>query len=268
VDGFRPPTSRPEDTLQEQVARGRAVLRERYRRARGYLVYFQPFTNTYGTPEQLRHLIEEALACPGMLGIVIGTRPDCLPEPILDLLAWAASRTYLQIELGVQSTHDATLQAMDRGHDWEDSQRAIAALRQRGIRVGAHVILGTPWEPRQSQIAGATRLSQAGIDAVKLHQLQVLKGSRLATLWPKARWRLPGWQAYATLAADFLEALDQRVVVERLFARAPHGLLLAPRWGVSPHRVRAEIIRTLHQRGSRQGSMAGAAARLPRRVAP
>ncbi len=255
IDAFRPPTSRPHLPVREQVARAAAHLARRYPRAVGYLVYLQPYTNTYGSPERIERVIREALASPGALGVVIGTRPDCLPEPVLDLLADVARDRFVQVEVGVQSTDDATLRAMDRGHDWACSARAIGELRARGIRAGAHVILGTPWESHASQLAGAARICAAGIQAVKIHHLQVLRGSRLAGLPAAAHARLPSWRAYARLAAGFLERLDPEVVIERLTASAPRRMLIAPRWGVSADCVRREIAAVLARRGRRQGSL-------------
>ena len=162
----------------------------------------------------------------------------------------------MQVELGVQSTHDPTLREMRRGHGWDDSRRAIRALRERGARVGAHVILGTPWEPVRSQMRGARLLSEAGVDAVKLHHLQVLRGSAMAGEGPPEAWALPDWRQYARIAAGFLERLAPGIVVERLLARAPRGMLLAPRWGVPPERVRREIEAVLRARGSGQGRRA------------
>jgi uncharacterized protein len=253
IDGFRPPTSRPGSSVSEQVARALPRLRARYPGAVGVLVYLQPYTNTYGPVERLAEALKEARRIEGAVGVVIGTRPDALPGPVLDLLEREARRGFVQVELGVQSTHDATLREMRRGHSWDDSRRAIAALRGRGVRVGAHVILGTPWEPARSQIRGASLLSAAGIDAVKLHHLQVLRGSALAAERPADDWALPDRRRYARIAAAFLERLDPGVVVERLLARAPRGMLLAPRWGVPPERARREIVDLLRARGSRQG---------------
>jgi radical SAM protein (TIGR01212 family) len=257
IDGFRPPTSRPELPLGEQVERALPRLRARYPGARGFLVYLQPYTNTHGPIERLARALEEIRARPEALGVVIGTRPDCLPEPVMALLQREARRTFVQVELGVQSTHDPTLRAMSRRHTWEDSRRAVAALRARGVRVGAHLILGTPWEPVRSQIRGARLLSSAGVDAVKLHHLQVLRGSRLAEAREPDAWGLPSWRQYARLAAAFLERLDPAIVVERLLARAPRAMLLAPRWEVPPERVRREIERLLRARGGRQGRRCG-----------
>lgn len=259
VDGFRPPTSRPELSLREQVEPALPRLRSRYPRASGFLVYLQPYTNTYGSPERLAQVLDEARTLEGAVGTVIGTRPDALPEPILAVLEEAARRAFLQVELGVQSTHDPTLREMRRQHTWADSLRAIAALRARGVRVGAHIIMGTPWEPVRSQIRGARLLSAAGVDAVKLHHLQVLRGSAMAGMREPAEWPLPTWRQYARIAAAFLERLDARIVVERLLARAPREMLLAPRWGVPPERVCREIAGVLRARGSRQGRLAARA---------
>ncbi|MBD3235464.1 MAG: TIGR01212 family radical SAM protein, partial [Candidatus Eisenbacteria bacterium] len=234
IDGFRPPTSRPHWSLAEQVRRALPRLRARYPRAQGHLIYFQPYTNTYGDPRRLARLLAEARGIEGTLGISLATRPDALPPEMLGLLAEQAREGFLQVELGIQSTDERALEIMERHHTWRDAQRAIAALRERDIRVGAQMILGTPWESRASQLRGAARISRAGVEAVKLHQLQLLRGSRLAARGPAATLRLPSATEYVTLAADFLERLAPEIVVERLVARAPRALLIAPRWESTP----------------------------------
>jgi len=256
IDGFRPPTSRPHLTVSAQIARALPVLRRRYPRAGGYLVYFQPYTNTYGPPEKLDAALAEARAAEGALGVVVGTRPDALGDETCDLLAAFARESFLQVEIGVQSTDDAVLARMRRGHAWEDARRAIARCRARGLRVGAHMILGTPWESVESQWSGAALLSAAGIDAVKLHHLQVIRGSVLAREWEGSPEPLPGWRDYALIAAGFLERLAPRVVVERLCATTRPGMLIAPQWAAGADRVRAEIRRVLIERGSSQGAVA------------
>lgn len=256
VEGFRPPTSRPELPLREQVARALPHLLRRHPRAVGYLVYFQPYTNTHGTPERIERACREALALEGALGLVLGTRPDALAGPILDLLARLAREAYLQVEVGIQSTDDAALAAMERRHDWAAGRAALERLAARGLRASAHVILATPWESEASQIEGARRLSATGIAAVKIHHLQVLRGSRLAEREPAGGWRLPAWREYARLAADFLERLAPEVTVERLCASAPRRLLLAPRWEIDAREMRREVVRLMTERGVRQGSSA------------
>lgn len=253
ISGFRPPTSRPDRSIAEQITRAVAAQARRHPKAVGFLAYLQPYTNTYGAPEHLARAVRAARAHEGALGVIIGTRPDCLTPGILDLLETFARETFLQIELGIQSTDDATLRAMRRGHDWAASAAAIAALKKRHLRTCAHIILGTPWESRASQIGGAAKLSAAGIDAIKLHHLQILRETALAPQVTALEPRLPGFREYAALVADFLEHLDERIVIERLVANTPRGLLLAPRWGVAPKDVRAEIVRLLQTRGRRQG---------------
>jgi len=248
VDGFRPPTSRPQLSISEQIARPLPYLRRRHPGAVGYLVYFQPYTNTYGPASRLAAAVEEALAGEGARGVIVGTRPDCLADDVLDLLVDLNARTFLQVELGVQSTRDRVLREMGRGHRWRTSRVAIGRLRRRGIRVGAHMILGTPWESAASEARGARLLSQAGIDAVKIHQLQVLQNTPLAR---QEDLELPTWREYAERVAGFLAALDDRIIIERLVARTRPDLLIAPRWGVDPARVREEIVRRLRGRRDR-----------------
>jgi uncharacterized protein len=253
VDGFRPFASRPDKSITDQIGAFLPDCRRRHPKAEGFLVYFQPFTNTYGPAERLAESIDEALRFKEAAGIIIATRPDCLSEPIMTLLAETASRTWLQVELGVQSTTESTLLAMSRGHSWDQSRQALTLLKGRGIRVSAHMLLATPWEKRDAQITGAKILSELEIDAVKLHQLQILVGSPLAEREPPGGWKLPDLDEYAALVADFLAHLDRRIVVDRLMSASPRRLLIAPRWGVTPREVRERIIEEMNQRSLQQG---------------
>ncbi len=241
IEGFRPPTSRPDRTIRQQVEAALPALKRRYGRRSGFLVYFQPYTNTYGPAEKIESLLQEAISIPGSVGVVLGTRPDTLEPDVLDVLERFSRLHFLQVELGVQSTDDRTLEAMDRGHTCETSRRAIATLLSRGIRVGAHMILGTPWESPDSQIRGGMILRQAGVQSVKLHHLQVLKGSRLAAIWEGSGLELPDWREYGRIAAAFIRNLGPDIVVERLFASAPDRLLIAPRWDADAETVRRYI---------------------------
>lgn len=257
IDGFRPFASRPEKSLSEQINHFLPDCRRRFPKASGFLVYFQPFSNTYGPAARLSAAFEEVLTYPEALGIIVSTRPDCLEADMVALLTETAQRTWLQVELGVQSTSDTALTAMGRGHTWDCSRRAIELLKANRIRIAAHLLLATPWETRKSQIAGAARLSALGIDAVKLHHLQILIGSGLSAAPPPEGWRLPDLGAYACLIAEFLAHLDGRIVVDRLMTSSPRRLLIAPRWGVGPREARDRIIAEMKQRGLRQGILAG-----------
>lgn len=255
IDGFRPFAARSEHSIAEQVRDALPDCRRRHPKATGYLIYLQPFTNTYCTPHHLKAVIDEALACPGMRGLIIATRPDCLPPEISDQLQAANKRTFLQVELGVQSTDDSALFAMKRGHTWADSARAITGLRRRGIRTTAHLILGTPWESPDSQIRGASIISDYGVSAVKLHHLQILAGSQLASLDQSICERLPSHEEYINIVIEFLSHLDRGIVVERLMAEAPPRLLIAPRWGFRSRDLRRKIIAAMIERKRFQGCL-------------
>ncbi len=253
IDGFRPYNAQPSCSLAQQVQQALPDCQRRHPKAKHYLIYLQSFTNTFCSPAALAAVADEALACPGMRGIVIATRPDCLPCAILDQLDLIKARTFLQVEVGVQSTCDTTLAAMNRGHTWADSRRALIDLRQRRIRTAAHMILGTPWEPVTSQIHGASLISDLNISAVKIHHLQVLHGSPLSSPGLIDHYQLPGMSEYIDLVVDFLSHLDRGIVVERLMSEAPHRLLIAPRWNQKSRDVRALIVRKMTERNCPQG---------------
>lgn len=207
-----------------------------------YLAYFQSYSNTYGPHEKLISLYEEALAFPGVVGLVIATRPDCLQGPILD---WMESRCgnkapsghpYLLVELGVESTCDRTLSLINRGHDFQCAVDAIKELDSRGIAVGAHLILGLPGESEEDFIQHARRISELPISTLKLHQLQVIRGTALAREYVQNPESIPLFtaQQYAQLLRKFIAELSPDIALDRLVSESPKDLLLAPCWGLKP----------------------------------
>lgn len=207
-----------------------------------YLAYFQSYSNTYGPCEKLIALYEEALAYPGVAGLVIATRPDCLQEPILD---WMESRCgakapeghpYLLVELGVESTCDRTLELINRGHNFQCAADAIRELDRRSIAVGAHIILGLPGEDEGDFLMHARRLSELPISTLKLHQLQVIKGTELARKYEQNPdcVKLFSAQEYAQLLVKFIAELRPDIALDRLVSESPKDILLAPCWGLKP----------------------------------
>ena len=251
-DSFRPSVCSSTIPLRDQIAAGIPYLKRRYG-AQAFIVYFQPFTNTYAAVETLERLYREALDNPGVVGLAIGTRPDCVDEEKLSLLEELAKDRFILVEYGLQSIYDRTLSFINRGHDFARFQEAVLMTAGRGIRIGAHLILGFPTETRQEMLAMADVLSDLPIGFLKLHQLQVIKGTALAEQYAQRAFPTLGYQDYLGLVADFLERLSPEVVLQRLFAAAPGNILIAPVW----NRTRSEFLRDLdlllESRGACQG---------------
>lgn len=222
-----------------------------------FLAYFQPATNTYAPVDRLRQLYEEALAQPGVVGLVIGTRPDCVPDDVLDLLAELAGRTWLAVEFGLQSIHRRSLEWMNRGHGPEAFFDAVHRSRQRGLRVGVHVILGLPGEIADDVRLTARELARLAIHSVKLHNLHAVRGTRLAELMAEGQVRLPSLAEHAALVVDFLERLPAGVVVDRISADAPPECLLGPQWCLDKSAVRQAVDAEFARRLTWQGRLWG-----------
>lgn len=251
-DSFRPAACTSAASLREQIEKGIPYLRSRYG-AEKFLVYFQPYTNTYAPVAVLERLYCEALDNPGVVGLAIGTRPDCVDEEKIALLASLACEHFVLVEYGLQSIYDKTLDFINRGHDYACFKNALAMTIDRGIHVGAHLILGFPTETREEMLGMADELSRLPLEFLKVHQLQVVKETALADLYAEKPFVAFGYHEYLELLADFLERLSPDIVLQRLFAAAPDDILVAPIW----NKTRSELLRDLdgfmEQRGSYQG---------------
>jgi len=223
------------------------------RKVERFVAYFQPATNTYAPVERLKCLYQEALGHPAVVGLAVGTRPDCVPDEVLDLLADLARRTWVSLELGLQSIHQRSLDWLNRRHGYGAFTDAVARSRRRGLRVVAHVILGLPGESREDMQATARELARLRVDGVKLHNLYAAKDTPLAGAVTAGAVRLPDLPEYAGYAADFLEELPPECVVERLSGEAAAEYLVAPRWCLHKPAVRAAIEAEFARRGTRQG---------------
>ena len=219
-------------SITEQIDKGISFFRKKYPEMK-YLAYFQSYTNTYGEVADCIAKYEEALAHPDVVGLIIGTRPDCMPEPLLEYLSELAKRTFLLIEYGVESTWDKTLERIQRGHTWQESVDTIQRTHEAGILVGAHIILGLPGESREEMIAHAERLSRLPITTLKIHQLQIIRGTIMAGeyLHSPSDFHLFTEEEYIELCVDFVHHLRSDIVLERFVSQSPQELLLAPRWG-------------------------------------
>jgi len=239
--------------VAQQIEQGKEVMVRKYK-ARQFIAYFQPFSNTYAPPEKLRALYDEALGVSGVVGLAVGTRPDCLPDDVLDLLAEYHHRTYFWLELGLQTIHDATLATLRRGHDYACFLKAYQGARARGLRVCVHVILGLPGESREQILATADEMARLKVDGIKIHLLHVLKGTPLGDLYEKGEVPVLSQEDYVQLAVDFLERLHPDTLVHRLTGDGPRDILLAPLWSLNKWEVLNAIDGELERRGSRQGS--------------
>jgi len=242
-------------SVSQQLEHAKEVMVRKYKAAR-FIAYFQSYSNTYAPPERLRALYDEALNVPDVVGLIVGTRPDCLPKETLDLLASYAKRCYFWLELGLQSPLDRTLAAIGRGHDIASFSAAVKACRERGIRVCAHIILGLPGESREEMLSGAEFLNRCGVDGVKIHLLHVMRGTALAELYRDGKVQVMDRDRYVGLACDFLERLDPRIVVQRLTGDGNRKDLIAPLWSLAKFEVLNCIDNELERRGSRQGDLA------------
>lgn len=261
-DSFSPNARRPRP-IAEQIAAARAVIARRTG-ARKFLAYFQAYTNTYAGVDRLRALYDEALAQPGVIGLSIGTRPDCVPPPVLDLLAdYRARGLEVWLELGLQSAFDETLARVNRGHGVAEYVQAVRAAHARGLPVCAHLILGLPGEGAAHAHATLARVLALGVEGLKLHPLHVVGHTLLARDYRADAYRPLAFDAYIQTAADLIERTPPAVVFHRLTGTARPPLLLAPAWCAGKWRVLNGIERALAARGSCQGAALSGRAAAP-----
>ncbi len=246
-------------SIREQLEAGRAAVARRYGAER-FIAYFQSFSNTYAPLARLRALYEEAASVPGVAALFIGTRPDCVSEEVLDLLAEFSRRLLVWVEYGLQTANEETLAAIGRGHGLQEFLAAAAATRSRGIPVCAHIILGLPGETREDARRTAQVLAQAGVEGVKIHSLYIVRGTALEELYRRGGYRPLSREEYASWAADVIERLPPEVVIQRLTGDPHPAELVAPAWCRDKAAVLAAIRGELARRDSRQGTFAHAEA--------
>jgi radical SAM protein (TIGR01212 family) len=252
-ESFSAGSASPPQPIRDQMIEGMTRARRR-RGVERFFAYFQSFTNTYADVDTLRARYDEALAFPDVVGLAIGTRPDCVPEDVLDLIETYAERLEVWVEYGLQSAHDRTLRAINRGHDVVAFRDAVARARGRGIRVCAHVILGLPGETHDDMMATADALAAMGVDGVKLHHLHIVRGSGMEANFRAGRVPVLSVEDYVLLACDFLERIPKDVVVFRLMGDVMNEAdLIAPRWRSSKAEVLRRITDTFRSRRSAQG---------------
>nr|WP_320114835.1 TIGR01212 family radical SAM protein [uncultured Desulfuromonas sp.] len=240
-------------SVAEQVEHGKEIMVRKYK-AKHFMAYFQPFSNTYAPVETLRALYDEALSVADVVGLAVGTRPDCLDDAVLDLLQEYHQRTYFWLELGVQSCHDKTLNFLRRGHDYRCFVDAYHRAKQRDLRVCVHVILGLPGESHDEMMATADEMARLKVDGIKVHLLHVLKDTALGDLYEQGAFTLFDQPSYVQTVVDFIERLHPETMIQRLTGDGPRDILLAPRWSLKKWEVLNAIDDEFERRGSRQGS--------------
>jgi len=253
---FKPTYCNLEKSVTQQIQQGVDFFSKKYKAMR-FLAYFQAYTNTYAPLEDLKRLYEEALQHPKIVGLVISTRPDTIDEELLDYLAELSQRTYVMVEFGVESHLDKSLKLINRGHTFADSVWALEQTAQRGINNCAHLILGLPGENRNDWLEQAKIISQLPVKNLKLHQLQIHKGTVLEKQYREKpeQFHLFSAEEYIELVVDYLELLHPEIIVERFISQAPPEMLLAPKWGLKNFEFVAKVEKRLAQRDTWQGRL-------------
>lgn len=243
-------------SVTEQLEKGKQFFAKKYPEMK-YLAYFQAYTNTYGELSRLRSLYEEALKVKDVVGLVVGTRPDCMPEDLLDYFTELNKKTFVLIEYGVETAHNKTLERINRGHTFECSAEAIRKTSERGIPVGAHLILGLPGETRKDILESAKAISQLPLDTLKLHQLQLVRGTQMASEFLKdpSDFHIYTAEEYAELVVDFMELVRPEISIERFTSQSPKELLIAPDWGLKNYQFVELVKRALVRRNTCQGRL-------------
>jgi radical SAM protein (TIGR01212 family) len=251
-DSFRPNSCKPTLSLNKQIRNGITHIRKRYK-AKKFLVYFQPYTNTYAPVDELERLYKEALSEPSVIGLAIGTRPDTVDEEKILLLEELAKRYFILIEYGMQSIYDRTLEFINRGHDYSTFLKALDMTKDRGIFIGVHVIIGFPTESKDEMLLMADEVSHLPIDFLKIHQLQVVKDTPLEMIYRENPFHVFDYEEYLDFVTEFIGRLSPGIVLQRLFATAPDSILIAPRWDKSRQEILRDIEKRLELRDIYQG---------------
>lgn len=253
---FSPEYGKPTKTISEQLADGIDFFSRKYPEMK-YLAYFQSYTNTYDRIASLTDKYEEALAYPGVVGLIVGTRPDCMPDELLDYFEALSKKTFVLLEYGVESTLNKTLERVNRQHTYEESAEMIRKTAKRNIPVGAHMILGLPGETEEDILHHAHRLSELPLTTLKLHQLQIIRYTAMAReykLLPES-FNLFTLDEYIDLCVRFAERLHPDIYIERFTSQSPAKLLIAPDWGLKNYEVTDKIIKRFQERNTCQGRL-------------
>jgi radical SAM protein (TIGR01212 family) len=252
---FNPDYCRPVMSVSEQLEQGKQFFARKYPQMK-YLAYFQAYTNTYGELQQLKALYEEALAVDDVVGLVIGTRPDCMPDELLEYLEELSKKVFVLVEYGVETSKNATLEIINRGHTWEDAVDAVNRTKAHNILCGIHLIIGLPGETIDDILATADAVSTLPLDTVKLHQLQLIRGTRMAQQVEVGELAIMQWSAeeYIDVCLAFLRRLSPEIAVERFVSQSPAELLISPKWGLKNYEFTNLLMNRIRITSTRQGS--------------
>ncbi len=253
---FNPSYCNPSKSIEQQVMEGIEFHKVRYRRVKDYLVYFQPYSNTYASIERLKELYEQALSVEGVVGLVIGTRPDCVDEEKLEYLAALSKKYYIMVEYGVESIYNETLKRINRWHSYEQSKEAIEKTAAYGLPVGAHFIFGLPGESRKMMLNSVKEVSSLPLTTIKFHQLQIVQGTAMAVDFGKHPddYDLFSFEEYVDFIINYVEQLNPSFIVERFAGEVPPRFLAGPGWGkIRNDQINLAIEKAMEQRDTWQG---------------
>jgi uncharacterized protein len=251
--GSGAPTIKTALNLKEQLEEGISRIRHRFK-AHKFLAYFQAFTNTYAPEGALKGLYDAVLEHPDVLGLCIGTRPDCVPDSVLDLIADYDKKTFVWLEIGLQSAFDETLDAINRGHSAAEFFDAVRRAKQRGLKVATHLIFGLPGEDRAMMMETVRQVAVCGVDAIKIHNLVIYKGTPMEQDYREGRLGVLEEDDYVQLVCDSLEMLPPEMIVMRLIAEGTPSEVIAPAWCLRKERTMEKIDAEMERRGTRQGA--------------
>lgn len=253
-DSFVPHYIQKEMSIPTQMEASIPFMIDRYD-VQKYIAYFQAYSNTYDELEKLKQLYEEAISYPNVVGLDIGTRSDCVDEPLLEFLAQLNEKVNVTLEYGIESVHDNSLEWMNRGHDYESVVKAVELTKQYGIKTAGHIILGFPIETRDMMLETGLAANDLQLDFLKIHQLHVVKNTVLAKRYQDKPFPLFHADEYIELVADILERLNPEIVIQRLFGDAPDDILIAPRWGYNIPKLTHLMDLELNHRDTWQGKL-------------
>lgn len=251
---FNPSYCNKNSSIREQLETGKKFFARKYPEMK-YLAYFQAYTNTYAPLDTLKRMYEEALGTENVVGIVIGTRPDCVNKELLDYLGSLSQQVFVSVEYGIESTNDTTLKNINRGHSFDCTRRAISETAARGITVGGHVILGLPGEDMQESLRQASIISQTELDILKIHQLQIIRGTRLEREYCEHPFHLYTPEEYIGLLTEYIRRLRPNIVLDRFTSQSPADMLVAPRWGLKNHEFADRLANHMRAVGAHQGQL-------------
>ncbi len=254
-NAFNPSYCKPEKSVKQQIGEGIDFHKKRYKAAHNYVAYFQAYSNTYATLSDLKEIYEQALSIPDIVGLVIGTRPDCVDEEKLDYFKELSGRTFLTLEYGIESTYNSTLERINRGHTFEQSVWAIEETAKRGIATGGHMIFGLPGESREEMLEQVKVLSELSLHSIKFHQLQIIKGTKMAKEYAADNtvFQLFSIEDYIEFCVDFVERFNPKIYIQRIAGESPPEFIEANYWGKRYDIVLNSYEKRLEERNTWQG---------------